>query len=169
MQVEPPGPFGHNPRFHRATRWVPTVPHIKRSAVVPYSPEEMFGLVNDIESYPRFLPWCRSAKVLDRGEGWLRARVDMARGALHHAFTTHNTLDHGRSIRVELVDGPFRHLEGDWYFEPTGDGGCRVMLDLEFEFAGRLLSALVGPIFNQIASTLVDSFCRRARELHGDR
>ncbi len=141
------------------------MPHIIRSAVVPYSPEEMYSLVNDVESYPRFLPWCRSARVLARGDGWLKARIDMARGALHHAFTTHNTLEHGRRIRVELEHGPFRHLEGDWHFEPV-DGGCRVSLDLEFEFAGRLLSAVVGPIFNQIASTLVDSFCRRAHELH---
>ncbi len=141
------------------------MPHIIRSAVVPYSPEEMYSLVNDVESYPRFLPWCRSARVLERGDGWLKARIDMARGALHHAFTTRNTLDHGRRIRVELEHGPFRHLEGDWHFEPV-DGGCRVSLDLEFEFAGRLLSAVVGPIFNQIASTLVDSFCRRAHELH---
>ena len=144
------------------------MPHIIRSAVVPYSPEEMYSLVNDIESYPRFLPWCRSARVLERGDGWLKARIDMARGALHHAFTTRNTLDHGRRIRVELEHGPFRHLEGDWHFEPV-DGGCRVSLDLEFEFAGRLLSAMVGPIFHQIASTLVDSFCRRAHELHRQR
>jgi len=141
------------------------VPRIQRSAQVPYSPEAMFDLVNDVDSYPRFLPWCRSARVLERGEGWLRARVDMARGALHHGFTTRNTLEPGRRIRVELEDGPFRRLEGDWHFEPVAGGGCRVSLDLEFEFAGRILSRVAGPIFNQIASTLVDSFCRRARDL----
>ncbi|MDX1610519.1 MAG: type II toxin-antitoxin system RatA family toxin [Halofilum sp. (in: g-proteobacteria)] len=145
------------------------MPRIQRSATVPHSPEAMFDLVNDVESYPKFLPWCRSARVLDQGDGWLRARIDMARGALHHAFTTCNYLERGRRIRVELERGPFRHLEGDWHFEPTADGGCRVSLDLEFEFAGRVLSAMVGPIFNQIASTLVDSFCRRARDLYGRR
>ena len=145
------------------------MPRIQRSATVPYSPERMFDLVNDIESYPRFLPWCRSARVLQKGDGWLRARVDMAKGALHHAFATRNTLERPSRIRVELEDGPFRHLEGDWHFEPAGDGGCRVALDLEFEFAGRFLGALIGPIFNQIASTLVDSFCRRAHDLYGSR
>lgn len=142
------------------------MPRIQRSAQVSYSPEAMFDLVNDVESYPEFLPWCRSARVLDRGDDWLRARVDMARGALHHAFTTRNTLEPGRRIRVELERGPFRHLEGDWHFEPIGDGGCRISLDLEFEFAGRLLSTVAGPIFNQIASTLVDSFCQRAHDLN---
>lgn len=143
------------------------MPRIQRSAVVPYRPEQMFALVDDVDSYPRFLPWCRSAGVLERGDGWVRARIEMAKGALHHAFTTRNTLEPGRRIRIRLEDGPFRRLEGDWHFEPAGDGGCRVSLDLEFELAGRLFSALAGPIFNQIAASLVDSFCRRAREIHG--
>ena len=144
----------------------PDVPRIQRSAVVPHTPERMFELVNDVESYPRFLPWCRSASVLDSGEDWVRARIEMAKGALHRSFTTRNRLEYGRSIRIRLEDGPFRRLSGDWSFEPLGNGGCRVSLDLEFEFAGPVFSAMVGPIFNQIASSLVDSFCRRARELY---
>lgn len=143
------------------------MPRIQRSALVPYSPEQMFELVNDIEAYPRFLPWCRSARVLSRGDNWIRARLEMARGALHRSFTTNNTLTPHRHIRIELVDGPFRRLQGDWHFEPAGQGGCRVSLDLEFEFAGRMFSAVAGPIFSQIASTLVDAFRRRADEIHG--
>lgn len=142
------------------------MPRIQRSAIVPYSPERMFELVNDVDAYPRFLPWCRTARVLDSGDDWLRARIEMAKGALHRSFTTRNELEYGRRIRIRLEDGPFRRLAGVWTFEPVSDGGCRVSLDLEFEFAGRLFSAMAGPIFNQIASTLVDSFCRRARELH---
>ena len=145
------------------------MPRIQRSAVVAYTPEQMFDLVNDIPAYPRFLPWCRSARVLSQGDGWLRARVEMAKGALHHGFTTRNTLERPRRIRIRLEDGPFRRLEGDWHFEPTAEGGCRVELDLEFEFAGRMLSAVLGPVFNQIASTLVDSFVRRAHDVHGGR
>ena len=143
------------------------MPRIQRSAVVPYSPEQMFDLVNDVAAYPRFLPWCRSARVLSQGDGWIRARIEMAKGALHRSFTTRNELDAGRRIRIRLEDGPFHRLEGDWHFEPAERGGCRVELDLEFEFAGRMLGAVFGPIFNQIASTLVDSFVRRAHDVYG--
>ncbi len=127
----------------------------------------MFDLVNDIEAYPRFLPWCRSARVLGRGDDWILARVEMAKGALHRSFTTRNVLEPHHRIRIQLEDGPFRKLEGDWHFAPTAQGGCRVELDLEFEFAGRMLSAVAGPVFSQIAATLVDSFHRRADELYG--
>lgn len=140
---------------------------IQRSATVPYTPEQMFALVNDIEAYPEFLPWCRSARVLGQGDDWIRARLEMAKGALHRSFTTRNTLDHPRQIRIELEDGPFRKLEGDWHFDRTDAGGCRVSLDLEFEFAGRMLSAVAGPVFSQIASNLVDAFRRRAEQLYG--
>jgi ribosome-associated toxin RatA of RatAB toxin-antitoxin module len=126
----------------------------------------MFELVNDVDSYPQFLPWCRSARILDRGQGWVKARVSMAKGALQHGFTTRNELDWGRRIRIRLADGPFKRLEGDWRFEPTSKGS-RVSLDLEFEFAGRMLGAVLGPIFNQIASTLVDSFVQRAHVVYG--
>jgi len=143
------------------------VPRIQRSAVVPYSTQQMFDLVNDVEAYPRFLPWCRSARELSSGEDWIRARIEMAKGALHRSFTTRNTLEHGRRIRIRLEDGPFSRLEGDWHFEPAGGSGCRVSLDLEFDFASRMLGAVVGPVFNQIASSLVDSFCRRAHQVYG--
>jgi ribosome-associated toxin RatA of RatAB toxin-antitoxin module len=143
------------------------VPHIQRSAVVPHSPEQMFDLVNDVESYPAFLPWCRSARVLSSRQGEVRARVEMAKGALHRTFTTRNELEPPRRIRIRLEDGPFNRLEGDWQFEPAAGGGCRVSLDMEYEFAGRMLSAVIGPIFNQIAASLVDAFVRRADSLYG--
>lgn len=127
----------------------------------------MFDLVNDIESYPRFLPWCRSARVLSSGGLEVRARIEMAKGALHRSFTTRNELEAGRRIRVRLEDGPFSRLEGDWHFDPHDGGGCRVSLDLEYEFAGRVVGAVIGPIFNQIAQTMVDSFVRRARSVYG--
>lgn len=140
---------------------------IQRSATVPHTPEQMFALVNDIEAYPQFLPWCRSARVLGEGDDWVRARLEMAKGALHRSFTTRNTLERPQRIRIELEDGPFRKLEGDWHFDPAGNGGCQVSLDLEFEFAGRMLSAVAGPVFSQIASSLVDAFRRRAVDLYG--
>ena len=143
------------------------MPRIQRSAAVPHSPEQMFDLVNDIESYPRFLPWCRSARVLSSSEREVRARIEMAKGALHRSFTTRNELERGRRIRVRLEDGPFSRLEGDWHFDPDEQGGCRVSLDMEYQFAGRVLSAVIGPVFNQIAQTMVDSFVRRADSLYG--
>jgi ribosome-associated toxin RatA of RatAB toxin-antitoxin module len=127
----------------------------------------MFDLVNDVDSYPHFLPWCRSASVLSNRGNEVRARIEMAKGALHRSFTTRNELEPGRRIGVRLEDGPFRRLAGDWSFEDDGQGGCRVSLDLEYEFAGRMLSAAAGPVFNQIAQTMVDSFVRRARTLYG--
>lgn len=142
------------------------MPRIQRSATVPHTPRQMFDLVNDVEAYPHFLPWCRSARVLSARDNEVRARIEMAKGALHRSFTTRNDLEPGRRIRVRLEDGPFRKLAGDWCFEPTADGGCRVSLDLEYEFAGRALSVLVGPVFNQIAQTMVDSFVRRANTLY---
>lgn len=154
---------------HTRNRGRGELAHIKRSARVPYSPEAMFDLVNDVDSYPQFLPWCRSAAVLEQGDGWRRARIEMAKGPLHRSFTTRNELERGRRIRVRLEDGPFRKLSGDWHFDPVGDNGCQISLDLEFEFAGAFLHRVLGPVFNQIASTLVDSFCRRAREIHGRR
>lgn len=142
---------------------------IQRSAEVPYSPREMFDLVNDVDSYPRFLPWCRSAAVLEDGGNWRRARIEMAKGPLHHAFVTRNELEPWHRIRIRLDRGPFRKLAGDWHFEPTRSGGCRISLDIEFEFAGAFLHRALGPVFNQVTTTLVDSFCRRAREIHGRR
>ena len=127
----------------------------------------MFDLVNDVDRYPEFLPWCRSAAVLAEGDGWRRARVEMAKGPLHRSFTTRNELDPGERIRIRLEDGPFRKLSGDWHFESFAGSGCRVTLDLEFEFAGVFLQRAFGPVFNQIASTLVESFCRRAHALYG--
>ncbi len=142
------------------------MPRIKRTATVPHSPRQMFDLVNDVESYPRFLPWCRSARVLARWDDGMRARIEMAKGALHRSFTTRNELEPGRHIRVRLEDGPFSRLEGDWAFESDGQGGCVVSLDLDYEFAGRVLSVVIGPVFNQIAQTMVDSFVRRANALY---
>ncbi|AGA34796.1 Putative oligoketide cyclase/dehydratase or lipid transport protein YfjG [Thioalkalivibrio nitratireducens DSM 14787] len=139
---------------------------IQRSAVVPYSPEQMFALVNDIDAYPEFLPHCRSARVLETGEAEVKARIELAKGALHKSFTTRNRLDPPHRIRMQLVDGPFRRLQGGWQFNEH-DGGTRIVLDLEFEFSNRLMAMALGPVFNQLANSLVDAFVRRARVVHG--
>ncbi|MCG5535343.1 type II toxin-antitoxin system RatA family toxin [Ectothiorhodospira mobilis] len=142
---------------------------ISRQAVVPYTPQEMFDLVNDVESYPRFLPGCRSAAVLERGDDEVKASVELAKGAVRKSFTTRNRLQRHKMIEMRLVEGPFRQLEGFWRFDVLEDGRTRVALDLDFEFSSRLVRAVVGPVFHQVANSLVESFVRRAREVYGVR
>lgn len=140
---------------------------IHRSALVPYAAEEMYRLVNDVESYPDFLPWCRSAQVRELGENEVEAALEFSRGGLHRRFSTRNRLEPGHSIRMELESGPFRVLEGTWSFRPLADQGCKVALDLRFEFASRLLEAVFAPVFAEMMNSLVDAFVVRARQLHG--
>lgn len=135
---------------------------VEKSALVPYSAQDMYAIVADVESYPQFLPWCRSARQHGNDDGSVTATIEMAKGPLHKSFTTRNELHEGERIEIRLVDGPFKRLDGTWRFEPRGDQGCRVTLDLEFDFSSRLLRAVVGPVFHEIANTMVDSFTRRA-------
>lgn len=152
---------------------------ISRSALVPYSAQAMFGLVDDIKSYPEFLPWCASSKEFDRNDQGVRGEVELRKGKVHKSFTTQNTNVPGESITMRLVEGPFKILEGVWSFQTlqgqannVSDGGnvpvgCKVALDLEYEFSNVLLKMTVGPVFHQIADKLVDAFCQRANELYG--
>jgi len=142
---------------------------VSRNALLPYSAAEVFALVDDIESYPQFLPWCKSATVLSRSEDEVRAALELSKGGINKSFTTCNRMKQGKIIEMRLVEGPFHHLEGFWRFDPLGGQASKVSLDMEFEFSSRLLSMTVGPVFNQIAGTLVDSFCKRAVEVYGKR
>lgn len=139
---------------------------VNKSAIVPYPATAMYALVNDVRRYPEFLPWCRGARILAESDHQMRASLDLARGGLHKTFTTRNTLDAGRAITIELENGPFRHLEGRWHFEPLGQDGSKVSLDMEFEFAGALLDLMAGPVFHEICNSLVDAFTRRAHALY---
>jgi ribosome-associated toxin RatA of RatAB toxin-antitoxin module len=142
---------------------------IRKQALVPYRPDEVYALVNDVEAYPEFLPWCSAARVTSLDDDAVRATIEMRRGRLHKSFTTLNRLQKGKMIEVRLLEGPFRHLEGYWRFDPLGDDACRISFDLSYEFSSRLLSATVGPVFHQIAQTLIDAFCQRAVEIYGKR
>ncbi len=139
---------------------------IHRSALVPYTAEDMFDLVNDVESYPRFLPWCRNSSVRELGEDEREASLEFSRAGLHRRFTTCNRLERGRAIRMDLVNGPFRVLDGCWSFHNLGEAGSKVALDLRFEFASRLLEAVFAPVFAEVMNSLVDAFVARARDLH---
>jgi ribosome-associated toxin RatA of RatAB toxin-antitoxin module len=142
---------------------------IHKSVLVPYSPAEMFALVDGIERYPEFLPWCRAARVLSRSDDEVRATLSLSKGGVEKSFTTCNRNQKNKMIEVRLEEGPFQHLQGFWRFDALGDDGCKVLLDLEFEFASRVLRMVVGPVFNQVANSLVDSFQKRAVDVYGKR
>jgi ribosome-associated toxin RatA of RatAB toxin-antitoxin module len=144
---------------------------VRRSALVAQPPQRMFALINDIESYPLFLPWCTSAQVQSRSEREIIASISVRRGALNAQFTTRNELTANRHIAMRLVSGPFRILEGDWTLAPVevpGQPGCRVDLWLRFAFANRLTGMVFEPLFEQTVVSLVDAFVARARVLAAD-
>ena len=141
---------------------------ISRHSLVMYTPEQMYDLVNDIEAYPSFLPWCRGSKILSQSDDEMSASLDLAKGGLHHQFSTRNKLVPGKSIDISLIEGPFQHLEGHWKFVMIGDNqGCRMQLDMDFEFSNRLISMALGPIFTQVSGSLVDAFCKSSQEIYG--
>lgn len=142
---------------------------IHKSALVPYTPAEMFALVDAIDAYPQFLPWCAGARVLSRSADEVRASIDISKGGVNKTFTTLNRNQPDKMIEMRLLEGPFSRLEGFWRFDPLGEAGCKVCFDLEFEFASRMLGLVVGPVFSQIANTLVDAFEKRAADVYGKR
>ena len=143
---------------------------ISRNALVPYSVEEMYTLVENIETYPEFLPWCRSTEVISRDGDEVHASIEIARGALNKSFTTFNRLQRNKMIEMRLVKGTFKHLQGFWRFDALKDASAsKISLDLEFEFESKLIALAVGPVFNQIANSMVDAFCKRAVEVYGER
>ena len=141
--------------------------NINRTALLPYTAEQMFNLVDDVNRYDEFLPWCRSAVEVERDEDQVVGTLELAYGSIHKSFTTRNLLHRPTLIEMRLVDGPFRKLEGFWRFDPLGEDGCRVTLDLSFDFSNRLVGMAMGPVFSQVANSLVDSFSRRAEAVHG--
>jgi ribosome-associated toxin RatA of RatAB toxin-antitoxin module len=145
------------------------VREVDRRALVPYSAEQMYALVDDIPSYPRFLPWCRAAAVLSRSDKEAVATLQVHKGALHARFTTRNRLQPPGSIGLALVSGPFRSLEREWRFEPIGDQGSRVRLRLKFAFANPLNAWLLEPVFEHTSRSLVDAFVARGRDVYGTR
>lgn len=142
---------------------------IQRNALVSYSTRQMFELVNNIEDYPRFLPWCGASHILSRTDKEIEATLDIAWSGMHKSFTTRNILFPTERMDIQLIKGPFRHLEGRWNFTPLGEHGCKVHMELEFELTGNFVDKIFQPIFNHIANSLVDAFCKRAVEVYGIR
>ena len=127
----------------------------------------MYALVNDVASYPRFLPWCRSAVIHMETDVLMEASLELVKGNMSKTFTTRNTLHPGRSIEIGLLNGPFRHLEGVWRFDEVDEVASEVVLDMSFEFDSLMGGILFGPMFEDIATSLVGAFSQRAREIHG--
>ncbi|MDE2308935.1 MAG: type II toxin-antitoxin system RatA family toxin [Xanthomonadaceae bacterium] len=140
---------------------------IRRSALVKYSPAQMFDLVNEVEAYPKRFPWCVGADVLDRRDNVLVVRLDLKFAGFRQSFTTRNTVEPGRRLQMSLVDGPFRSLEGVWDFVPLGNQGCKVAFALDFDYAGRLGSSALKLGFQGLAGRMVDDFCREAERSYG--
>jgi len=140
---------------------------IARSAIVPHSAAQIYALVEDIESYPRFLPWCIGAEVRSRSPGATVATLTVGVSGIRQSFTTQNENRAPAAIDLKLVDGPFRHFAASWRFQPLGERACKVEFSMEFEFASRALATLLRPVFEHIADSMVNAFTRRADEVHG--
>ncbi len=151
---------------------------VRKTVLLWYSPREMYDLVTAVERYPEFLPWCAAADVLERDDNGMTARLSLAFAGLRHAFTTRNTHQLNERVRLQLVDGPFSLLDGDWQFLPLNRPGapaggepqaCKIEFELRYAFSSFALEAVVSPVFDRIANTFVDSFVKRAEQVYGPR
>ena len=143
---------------------------VKKSVLIWYTAQEMFALVTDVERYPEFLPWCDQTKVLERDDNGMLAEIGIAFAGIRQKFITRNTHVPGREVHLKLVSGPFSNLDGHWGFTPVGkssERACRIDLELQYGFQNMALAALVGPVFDKIAGTMVDSFVKRAEKVYG--
>jgi ribosome-associated toxin RatA of RatAB toxin-antitoxin module len=138
---------------------------VKRSVLVAQPPSRMFALINDIESYPAFVPGCTHARVESRTPTEIVATLGVKKGPMHTEITTRNTLDQDKRVHMSLVNGPFKELEGEWTLTPVGPNGCRVDLSMRFAFKNPMSAIVLEPLFEQTAASLVDAFVARARSL----
>jgi ribosome-associated toxin RatA of RatAB toxin-antitoxin module len=142
---------------------------VSRSALVPFVADDMYALVEDVDSYPLFLPWCNDVEVHIREGNIVEATLELHRGKLSKRFRTRNTMHPKSSMDLSLVGGPFKHLAGGWEFQALGDSGSKVSLQLDFEFESRALDLLVGAFFEDACNSLVDAFTQRAAAVYGVR
>ena len=139
---------------------------VTKTVLVGYSAEQMFALVDAVETYPQFLPWCSGTDVAYRDDTRMRATIHINYHGAKQSFTTENTKEPPSSLKVKLVEGPFRILDGEWRFFPLNEHACKIDFRLHYEFASKLLERLVGPVFGYIANTMVDAFVKRADKIY---
>lgn len=140
---------------------------VEKSALVKFSAHQMYDLVEDVESYPEFLPWCAGSRIINRKNNIVDAELQISKGGFSKAFATRNILDTGGKITISLINGPFSSLEGVWNFMPLREDASKITLDLEFEMSGKLVSLAFGAVFHQICNTMVSSFTQRAKQVYG--
>lgn len=144
--------------------------HVHRSALVPYSSEQMFNLVNQIEHYSEFIPHCSKTEIHERSEKKIRASIYLKKGPFSQSFTTKNILNFPHTIQLNLINGPFSNFEGSWEFENLGDlnnTACKVSLRLNFKIQNSLLNRLFASLFEHLANQMLDAFCQRAEKIYG--
>ena len=141
--------------------------HVLREALVPYTPQQMYALVNDVANYSHFLSWCKSSRIVAQKDHELTATLVIAKAGLYKAFTTKNTLTPFERIDIDLVNGPFKHLTGHWKFTENPQG-CLVSVNLEFEFSSKILEIMFGPVFHEVAHGLVHAFTQEAHRRYGN-
>lgn len=139
---------------------------VEKSVLVAHTPERMFELVDRVEDYAVFLPWCGGTELKFRDENRTVATIHIAYMGIHQSFTTENIKIHPREMRIKLQDGPFSELSGDWLFSPLGDDACKVEFRLQYAFSNRMLETILAPVFSHITNTFVDAFVRRADEVY---
>lgn len=139
---------------------------VQKSALVKFSAQQMFNLVNDIEAYPQFLPWCSGSRIIKKDDDFVEAEIVISKGGFKKAFSTRNKIDLGGKITVSLLDGPFSYLEGVWNFMPLREDASKISLDLEFEMSSKLASLAFGTVFHQICNTMVGAFTDRAKQVY---
>lgn len=146
------------------------MPSIYKSQIEPYSPKQMFDLVNDVESYPKFLPWCKSVSVISRTDDKITAIVNASKGPFNKSFTTCNLIKPHESIIIKLVNGPFKELEGFWSFSEIKNGDnihCKIEFKLDFMISMGPLASILNPVFEGMYSSMIQAFSARAKELYG--
>ncbi|WP_026377178.1 type II toxin-antitoxin system RatA family toxin [Aestuariibacter salexigens] len=142
------------------------MPSVSRSALVAFSADNMFDLVNDVDAYAEFLPGCAQSKVLKREDNGMTASLLISKAGVNQWFTTLNEFKRGAYINMKLIDGPFQHLSGGWTFSSLSEDACKIELNLEFEFSSKLAEMAFGKVFNSLASNMVHAFTTRAKEVY---
>ncbi len=140
---------------------------VHKTVLINYSAEQMFKLVDRVEDYPEFLPWCGGVEVDERHGDKLKAKLKINYHGLKQSFTTENTNTPPSSMTMHLVEGPFKHFEARWNFKALREDACKIEFDMQYEFSSRILESVIGPVFSMIANSFVDSFCKRAEQIYG--